>query len=313
MNNSSPSVSVVVPALNAAGPIKAALKSVEDQTYGHIVETIVAAGDRETEEAARALGAVVVENPSQKTPTALNRAIAVASGEVIVRLDAHASLPPDYVARAVETMQRTGAVNVGGMQIPTGSTYWERAIAAAMTSPIGAGDARYRTGGAEGEVETVYLGVFDKKAIEDLGGFDEDFVRNQDYELNHRIIEAGGKVWFDPELKVEYTPRGSLKALWSQYYQYGKAKRMFARRHPGSLRLRQIAPPTLLIGLAGSTLGALFWWPALLVPAIYLLMVSLAMAGRPTSSGPLLGSPAAVVTMHLAWGTGFLFGQRDVS
>ena len=306
MNNSSPSVSVVIPALNAAGPIRAALKSVEAQTYQYIVETIVAAGDPETEQAARLLGAIVVGNPSGKTPSALNKAIAAASGEIIVRLDAHAVLPPDYVARAVETMQRTGAVNVGGMQIPVGTTYWERSIAAAMSSPVGAGNARYRTGGTEGEIETVYLGVYDKQAVDRLGGFDEDFVRNQDYELNHRIIRAGGKVWFDPELKVEYTPRGSLKALWSQYYQYGKAKRMFFRRHPGSLRFRQIGPPVLVLGLGACLIGSFFWPVAALVPGAYVLGVAAATYRQPSDSRPFLGTIAAVITMHIAWGVGFL-------
>ena len=309
MNNSSPSVSVVVPALNAAGPIRAALKSVEAQTYQHIVETIVAAGDPETEQAAQLLGATVVKNPSGKTPTALNAAIAAASGEIIVRLDAHAVLPPDYVARAVETMQRTGAANVGGMQIPKGETYWERSIAAAMSSPIGAGDARYRTGGPEGEVETVYLGVYDKKVIDNLGGFDEDFARNQDYELNHRIIESGGVVWFDPKLKVEYTPRGSLTALWSQYFQYGKAKRMFARRHPGSLRLRQMAPPALAIAITGSIVISV-WNPiTLAIPALYLLSVGASVAAVRRKARPLAGTAAAIVAMHLAWGFGFLSGK----
>ncbi len=308
MDNSSPSVSVVIPALNAAGPIRAALKSVEAQTYQHIVQTIVAAGDPETEQVAQLLGATVVKNPSGKTPTALNAAIAAASGEIIVRLDAHAVLPPDYVARAVATMQRTGAVNVGGMQIPKGETYWERSIAAAMSSPIGAGDARYRTGGPEGEVETVYLGVYDKKVIDNLGGFDEDFARNQDYELNHRIIESGGVVWFDPKLKVEYTPRGSLTALWSQYFQYGKAKRMFARRHPGSLRLRQVGPPVLVVGLVASLLlSPIASTRSLIVPSAYLAGVAVA---SPKSQGIVFGPIPALVVMHLSWGLGFLFGSK---
>ena len=313
MNNSSPSVSVVVPALNAAGPIRAALKSVEAQTYEHIVETIVAAGDPETEQAAQLLGATVVKNPSGKTPTALNAAIAAASGEIIVRLDAHAVLPPDYVARAVETMQRTGAANVGGMQIPKGETYWERSIAAAMSSPIGAGDAKYRTGGAEGEVETVYLGVYNKEVIDSLGGFDEDFVRNQDYELNHRIIQSGGIVWFEPELKVEYTPRDSLKALWNQYYQYGKAKRMFSRRHPGSLRLRQMAPPALVVGLLSSVVASVFWPLSLTVPLLYVLLVSAWIALGSTHNPPLIGSIMATVVMHVAWGTGFLVDNHSTA
>jgi hypothetical protein len=193
------------------------------------------------------------------------------------------------------------------MQVPVGTTYWERGIAAAMSSPLGAGDARYRTGGSEGPTETVYLGVFDKEQIEDLGGFDPEFARNQDYELNHRIIESGGIVWFDPTLQVEYRPRGSLKELWSQYYQYGRAKKRFARRHPGSLRWRQLAPPLLVICLLLSLVAAL-WFPwALTLPAGYAIGLTL---GTFLTRGNA-GTIPALGVMHISWGLGFLIAEPN--
>jgi succinoglycan biosynthesis protein ExoA len=300
-------VSVIVPALNSADRLADALSSIAAQDYPNISDVVVAAGDPDTARVAREHGAVVVDNPDRTTPAALNRAIAASAGEVIVRCDAHAELPTGYVTRAVSTLIGTGADNVGGMQVPHGVRPWTRAVAAAMSSPLGAGDARYRIGGEEGRVDTVYLGVFRRATLDRLGGFDEQFARNQDYELNHRIRASGGVVWFDPELRVRYHPRRSPSALARQYFAYGGAKRQFARRHPGALRLRQLAPPLLVIALLASTLGSV-WDPRfLLVPAAYgmLLLVAAALS-VPKAGWGALGVPLALVLMHVAWGLGFM-------
>ncbi|MBW3666570.1 MAG: glycosyltransferase family 2 protein [Actinobacteria bacterium] len=303
-----PRVSVVVPARAAARTLPAALASIAAQTYPHIAEVIVATADEETARVAAEAEARVVDNPDGTTPAGLNRAIEAASGEVIVRCDAHAVLPPHYVERAVETLQRTGAANVGGMQVPVGKTFWEEAIAVAMSSRLGAGDARYRIGGEEGPVETVYLGVYDKGTLDRLGGFDESFVRNQDYELNHRIIESGGVVWFDPELKVEYRPRGSLAELGRQYFLYGRGKRHMARQHPGSLRWRQLAAPAIVVVLAAALLLSIPWPWALLVPLLYLMALEIYAAVVLGEAAKSVGVAAALATMHLSWGAGFLTG-----
>ncbi|HSM44216.1 MAG TPA: glycosyltransferase family 2 protein, partial [Acidimicrobiia bacterium] len=284
-----------------------ALESIENQTYPHIVEVVVAAAD---EASARAgAGVAVVDNPEGSTPAGLNLAIAASSGEVIVRCDAQSILPPEYISRAVETLMRTGAANVGGMQVPVGETKREKAIAAAMSSPFGAGDARYRIGGEEGSVETVYLGVFRRDALERVGGFDESFIRNQDYELNHRLIESGETVWFDPELQVRYRPRGSLGSLARQYFEYGRAKRAFVRRHRGSLRWRQLAAPIVTVILLGALLVSI-WVPAalllLLAYATALIVVGFTIRGRNA-----IQIFAALATMHLSWGWGFLLPDRS--
>ena len=309
MENSLPSVSVVIPALDAADKIGDALASIAAQDHDNKIEVIVAAGDDETLKAARDLGAIVVHNPSGRTPDALNLAIGMATGDVVVRCDAQSLLPDDYISRAVETLQRTGAVNVGGMQVPVGETFWERAIAAAMASSLGAGDARYRTGGHEGPAETVYLGVYDRVKLEALGGYDPAFARNQDYELNHRIIESGGIVWFDPDLKVRYRPRGSLKDLWTQYFKYGQAKKLFARRHPGSLRWRQLAPPLLVVALILSFVASLFWPWFLGLPVAYVLALTVGVLTMPRRLHPNAGTIPALATMHIAWGIGFAAGD----
>jgi hypothetical protein len=156
--------------------------------------------------------------------------------------------------------------------------------------------------------------VFRRSTLQRLGGYDEHFARNQDYELNHRIREAGGLVWFDPSLKVTYRPRGSLSALASQYFQYGVWKREFARRHPGSLRWRQLAPPLAVGALVASVVTAI-WLPlALLVPAAYVLVLALIGAVQlPRIGAPALGIPPALATMHLAWGCGFILGRSGRS
>lgn len=307
MTSKLPTVSVIIPARRAAHLLPYALHSIADQTYPNIVEVVVAAADGESAAAAEASGATVVRNAEGTTPAGLNLAIAATHGEVIVRCDAHSVLPSEYVTRAVETLTRTGALNVGGMQVPVGETPWERAIAAAMTSPFGAGDARYRIGGDEGPVETVYLGVFRRDALEQAGGFDESFTRNQDYELNHRLIESGGTVWFDPGLRVSYRPRGSLGALARQYLNYGRAKRTFARAHPGTLRWRQLAAPLLTLGLLVSLIISVWVPAALLVPGAY--VAGLLVVGVSAGENPLRVA-AALTTMHLAWGWGFLTGRN---
>jgi GT2 family glycosyltransferase len=253
---------------------------------------------------------VVVDNPTGRTPTGLNLALARTTAEVIARVDAHAVIPPGYLARAVQVLTDTGADTVGGMQVPVGDTASEKAIAAAMSSPLGAGDARYRIGGKAGPADTVYLGVFLRSTLERLGGYDEHFDRNQDYELNQRIRDSGGTVWFDPRLEVSYRPRGSLTALARQYFDYGRWKREFARHHPGSLRPRQLAPPLLVTGLFVAIFAG-FWWPwAWLAVAAYAVVLALFGLSRLRSTGPgALLIPLALATMHSSWGLGFLLGR----
>lgn len=307
MSSNLPTVSVIVPARNAAAVLPRTLTAIREQDYPNLIEVVVAAADDQT--AAAAEDVTVIRNPSGSTPTGLNLGLAATHGEVVVRCDAHSVLPQGYVSRAVEILLRTGAANVGGMQVPVGETTWQRAIAAAMSSPFGAGDARYRIGGEEGPVDTVYLGVFRRASLEAVGGFDETFARNQDYELNHRLRAAGEIVWFDPDLRVEYRPRDSVRALARQYLDYGRAKRLFWRTHPRSLRLRQVAPPLLVMTLGASLLVSLWLPVVLLIPLAY--VVALLGAGVVSRSGTLRTATALGV-MHLSWGWGFLFPQEGV-
>lgn len=307
-----PKVSVIVPARNAAGTIEATIDGIRAQDYTGEVEVVVAEGgsDDDTRAILDAQPDLrVVDNPPGTTPHALNAAIAAATGDVLVRCDAHAVLPPGYVSTAVRVLAETGADVVGGRQDAVGGTPFEEAVAAATNSWI-AGGATFRTATTAQPAETVYLGVFPRATFETYGRFDEEMLRNQDYELNHRVRKGGGTVWFDPDLRVRYRPRGSLGALWTQYFRYGSGKRRMLRSHPDSVRPRQLAPVALVLGLVvtaalGPTLG---WMPLGAVGAGYLaVLVAASTVGAGAPTRVRLGLVA--LTMHVAWASGFLFGR----
>jgi len=309
-------MSVMIPALNAASVIDRCLDAVLAQELDLAFDVVVSVGPSEDDTAARvdaraARDARVrrIDNPSGATPSALNLAIQASEGDLVVRVDAHAELPPGYLARLADTATQTGAANVGGLQRAVGEAPWSRAIAAAMRSRFGVGPAHFRSGSHEGPTDTVYLGGFRRFALDTVGGFDESLIRNQDYELNYRLRKAGFVVWLDPSLVVEYTPRDSLRRLWSQYRQYGRWKRVMVARNPRSLRLRQTVAPALVVGLLGSAVLLALSNPiGLVIPALYLSAVALAASRRQGASR--LRVALAFATMHLAWGWGFLFSWR---
>lgn len=317
MAEAAPPVSVVIPVQNEASNVAAAIDSALRQDYAGDLEVVVADGmssdgTREILEQISAENPAVrwVANPAGRTPNGLNIAVEMARGEIIVRCDGHAELPHDYVSTAVAALLRTGAVNVGGIQHAVGVNPMQRAIAYAMSSRIGVGDAKFHYGGEEGETDTVYLGVFRRDALVAAGMFDENLARNQDYELNIRLRANGGKVWFEPGLRVLYRPRATLRRLWKQYFEYGTWKRRVVQMHPESTRLRQLIPPLFVLALVVS--GILAFTPlrslALIVPVAYLALLAVATAvqlGKTRDPAALL-FPAAVITMHLSWGLGFL-------
>ncbi|HKX73817.1 MAG TPA: glycosyltransferase [Acidimicrobiia bacterium] len=311
-------VSIVMPARNARATVAASVQAALSQDYSGTIEVIVAEGGSidDTRHILENLAASeprfrLVDNPAGTTPAGLNRAIAAATGEIIVRCDAHAVLPPEYVATAVRMLAETGADNVGGVQRARGVTLLEKAIALAMSTPLGAGDARYRLGGPPGPTDTVYLGTFRRAALERVGGFDETLERNQDYELNIRLRQTGGTVFFHPDLVVDYRPRGSFSDLWRQYLDYGRWKREVIRRHPGSVRWRQLAAPLLVVGLGVSlVLGLAGAAIGLALPLAYtgILLAGAGWVAAVRRSLAALLLPPVVAVMHLAWGLGFLQG-----
>ena len=316
--HSPPSVSVVIPAHDGGGHIGAALDSVQAQRYGGAIEVIVADGSEIPQLAKMLEGPYpnvrVVRNAEGSASAGLNLALAAASGEVVVRCDVHAVLPPDYVARAVDVLQRTGAANVGGWRHAVGSSFFEPAAALAVTTFLGVGNAPHHRGGREGPSDTVYLGTWRRETLEAIGGFNPRLLRNQDYELNWRLREMGETIWFDPALIVEYRPRGSLWSLAKQYFDYGRWKAAMLRQHPRSLRWRQLVAPTLVAGLAVSFAAAVLGLrAALLLPLAYLAAlvawsVGVSIARREPAATLL---PLALATMHLCWGVGAMMPKSQ--
>ncbi|MCF3105474.1 glycosyltransferase family 2 protein [Streptomyces roseoverticillatus] len=323
-----PAVSVIMPVLNEERHLRTSVRHILEQDYAGELEVVIALGpstDRTDEIAAELVRETAsnkrvrvhtVPNPTGRTPAALNAAIKASRHPVVVRVDGHGMLSPNYIATAVRLLDETGAQNVGGIMYAEGENAWEQAVAAAMTSKIGVGNAAFHTGGAAAPAETVYLGVFRREMLEKLDGYNEEFIRAQDWELNFRIREAGGLIWFSPELKVSYRPRPSVKALAKQYKNYGRWRHVVARYHQGSINLRYLAAPTAVVAIAaGLVVGAAVTPWGLVVPAGYLAAIT---AGSvPAGKGlPLKARaqiPVALATMHMSWGFGFLTSPRSLA
>ncbi|MFP4148944.1 MAG: glycosyltransferase family 2 protein [Nitriliruptoraceae bacterium] len=315
-----PVVSVVVPARAAADTLPATVGSILAQ-HPPPDEIVIAVGPADltdpTESVADRLHDAdpqrirVVANPSGRTPDALNRGIAATTGQVIARVDAHSVLPPGYLAAAVATLRRSGAANVGAVQRPVAEHGFGRAVALAMRSPVGTGGAAYRSGQQAGPVDTAYLGVFRREALEAVGGYDPSFDRNQDAELNLRLRAAGYEVWLDPQLVVEYRPRARVGALARQYGQYGRWRRRTVRTHPGSLRIRQLVPPVAVVALGAGAVWSLLRRdarPAGVLSGGYAGVVVGAAAAAAERPREVPATALALATMHLSWGLGFLAG-----
>lgn len=324
-----PGVSVVMPVLDEERHLRTAVAHILEQDYPGEIEVVMALGpstDR-TDEVAGELAAAdprvrFVRNPTGATGAGLNLAVAAARHGIVVRVDGHAMLPRDYVRVAVQTLERTGADNVGGVMAAEGVTDFQRAVACAMTSPLGVGQARFHLGGEEGSVETVYLGVFRREALERVGGYDEAFLRAQDWELNHRIRSTGGTVWFTPDLRVSYRPRSTLRALARQYRNYGRWRRVVMAQHRGTASLRYLAPPMAVAavtvgavaGVVGSVGGPGWLSAGLVLPAGYAVAVLAGslVVGRGLPPRSRLWLPLVLATMHGSWGVGFLASPRSL-
>lgn len=321
-----------MPVLNEQLHLAEAVEHALGQDYPGELELVLALGPSSdgTDRVAAALAAAdprvrTVPNPTGRTPDGLNLALAASRYDIVVRVDGHALLPPEYVRLAVQTLRRTGADNVGGVMAAVGRTSFERAVAAAMTSRLGVGSAPFHVGGQEGPAPTVYLGAFRRSALERVGGYDTRFARAQDWEMNHRIRDSGGLVWFTPAMQVTYRPRPTVRRLARQYLEYGRWRRQIMRRHPETVSARYLAPPAAVVAVAlGSAVGLVGLvgpaWARLgfLAPVGYAAVLAAGALGTGGSgSGELTPAerarlPVVLATMHAAWGVGFLTSPADL-
>jgi succinoglycan biosynthesis protein ExoA len=300
-------VSFVMPALNEEAYLEKAVESVLNQALPsyYSLELIIALSKSrdKTARIAKKLEkqheqVTVVSNKKGGTSAGLNLAIEQAVGEVIIRVDAHSELPIDYASLGIEILEQTKAANVGGKMLAVGQTDFEKAVAWAYGSRFGIGGGAFHVGGKAGPVDSVYLGIFDKKKLIEVGGFDEATVRGQDWELNLRLRQAGYTVWFDPRLEVTYRPRNSWLKLARQFYLTGKWRGKLARKGLQGQNLRYFAPPLLVF-------GSLFIFPI----AIYLASIAVIALFARLDFGAKLRLFVVLPTMHYFWGLGFIIGN----
>jgi succinoglycan biosynthesis protein ExoA len=325
-----PGVSYVMPVLNEVTEVRAAVASLLAQDYAGPIEIVLALGPSidGTNELVEEMSAAdpriqAVPNPVGSTPAGLNVAILASTQPVVVRVDAHSVLPPEYTAIAVRTLLESGADNVGGIMHAEGRTPFEKAVARAYGSRVGLGGTPHHVGGQAGPAETAYLGVFRRDRLLEVGLFDEGIKRGQDWELNRRLRTTGGTVWFTPELVVTYRPRPSLRRLIRQFVATGLWRGELARRFPSGNGIRYFVPPAMvvavtlgivagIVGIVGAAMGTGAAWALLgfVIPAVYLLFVVVAAlaSARRESAATTLWMLVVLPCIHIGWGVGFVIG-----
>lgn len=320
-----PFVTVIMPVRNEADYIANSLGAVLDQDYpAELMEIIVADGmsTDATREIIRLLQerfpiVRLIDNPGKIAPTGLNRAMTTARGEIIVRVDGHCEVAPDYVRRSVEHLQNDGVDGVGGPIETIGETATAQVIATAMSSSFGVGGSAFRTiKGKTMLADTVAFPAYTRAIIERGGGYDEELVRNQDDEYNYRLRKLGAKLLLAADVRSRYYSRGTLKKLLKQYFQYGFWKVRVLQKHPRQMSLRQFIPPLFVACLLASLLLTLIfptgWWLLAAITGCY-LTVNLVASGRTASKSDsfwlhLILLPIVYSSLHLSYGLGFLFG-----
>ncbi|MEV4774272.1 glycosyltransferase family 2 protein [Microbacterium sp. LWH12-1.2] len=322
-------VSFVMPVLNERAYLEHAVASVLAQELDGPAELVLALGPSTdgTTELARELAADdhrirLVDNPAAHIPVGLNEAIRASRYATIIRVDAHSELSPGYAARALLTLERTGAANVGGVMRADGRTPFQKAVARLYNSPIGLGGGAYHGGSHEGEAESAYLGVMRREVLEEVGLFDETVRRGEDWELNLRIRQAGHRVWFDPALSVTYWPRESWLRLARQFNATGAWRGELVRRFGRRNGIRYFAPPALVVLIAVALvvaalqlIGVITGIASVIASLVYLPLVAyvvlvLGVALAPGGGGlrQRLWTLLVLPTMHISWGLGFLGG-----
>lgn len=314
-------ITIVLPIRNEAGSIRSCLDAILAQDYAGPMEILVADGmstdgtrDILAEYQRSFANIRIIDNPGKIVPTGINAAIRHAIGDIVIRIDGHTLIAPDYITCCVETLQRTNADNVGGRMTAVGESNFGSSVALATSTPFGIGNSIFHYANLEQETDSVYMGAWPIAVFEKIGLFDEELVRDQDDEFNYRLRENGGMIYLNPAIQSVYTTRSNLKSLWRQYFQYGLWKVRVLQKHPGQMSLRQFVPPTFVLGLVVSLLLTLTtaWgkWPLLLSAGSYLLANLFASLLTAARNGWKCGFnlPIVFMTIHVSYGLGFLVG-----
>ena len=327
-----PKVSIIIPCYNEQNTIRPLLEALRNQTFPRTdVEVIISDGmstDGTRDEIAAFqrdfpdLTVCLVDNTLRTIPSAVNRALEVSRGKIVVRLDAHSKPYPNYVEKCVSLLEAGVGDNVGGVwEIHPGANTWiAHAIAAAAAHPLAVGDALYRHAKRATEVETVPFGSFKRSLIDRVGKFNETLLTNEDYEFNVRVKKAGGRIWLDPSIRSVYFARSTLMELIRQYWRYGFWKWRMLRHNLRTLRWRQALPPLFVLSLLGLTILSLFMQSArwLLMGELFLYFFALILAGgvaafQQKRFNLLPGLVLVIPVMHISWGMGFLWSMGSTS
>jgi len=318
-----PLVSIIMPVRNEAAFIEQAVKSVLGSDYpAERMEVLVVDGlsDDRTRQIVEKLSesdarVKMLDNPRRIVPTAMNIGLKAAQGDVFIRVDGHAQIPPDFVTRSIQCLrEHPDAWVVGGYIETVADDYVGRAIASAMRSPFGVGNARFRLGDYEGWVDTLAFGAHHKWIVDKIGDFDEELLRNQDDEFNLRIILAGGKIWMSKSIHSTYFSRTSLGKLWRQYFQYGFWRIRTFQKHQRPAAFRQLMPllfvlSILFLGIAGF-LWTPFWFLLETEMILYVLglFVGACIVGSQSGWRFMPIAPLVFAILHFAYGLGSLWG-----
>jgi glycosyltransferase involved in cell wall biosynthesis len=310
-----PVVTIAMPCLNEAAFIEACIRGVQTQTFPRdAIEIVVAEGGstdgtREIlERLAREDERIrVIDNPRRIQSAGLNLAIRAARGRIIARMDVHADYAPNYVEKCVEVLERTGADNVGGAARPRAVSATQRAVCAALASPLGFGGAAFRNPEAEGYVDTLFPGAFRREIFDKVGLFDEGAVVNEDAELNQRILQGGGRIYLSREIELYYYPRDSLAGLARQYFRYGQGRARTLLKHRRLRSLRPAVPFLASLALvAMAAFAPLLAAAAVIAYSIACVIEAWRQARR--CRAPLAPTFLAFPVMHSSHALGFAAG-----
>ena len=320
-----PFISIIMPIRDEAGFIEQSLKAVLKQDYAHERMEVVIV-DGMSEDGTRKIVQRIIselkdhsprlfflDNPSHVVPIALNIGLRQAQGEIIMRIDGHCEIAPDYVRRCVELFQNIKADCVGGVMKTIGKTFIAQSVALAQSSFFGVGGVAFRTGRKiPGYVDTVAFGAYQRGVFERIGNFDEELVRNQDDEFNFRLIKSGGKIWLDPAIRSTYYSRANLRSLWRQYFQYGFWKVRVIQKRGAIPSLRHIVPLLFVLGILGSLLISIVTRKHLfsltIIGSYIIINICMSIWESRKNCKTIVLLPISFFIIHFSYGIGFLFG-----
>ena len=321
-NDELPTVSVIIPVRNEEEYIARCLQSVVDQDYPReLMEVLVV--DGMSQDSSREIVSDIAEkfrfvtllhNPKQVKAAALNKGIGKSTGRLILPVDAHCFIDPDYVNECVNALEQTDAANVGGVVLPVGTSFVQRAIGLGMSSFFGIGSVRFQDRENGFYTDTVSFGAYRREVFERIGLYDEEAHYGEDDELNSRLIKSGGKIFLSPKIKSRYYPRSCFTALWKQYYNFGYGKVRTISKHGRPTSFRHLVPPFFVLCVVGSlvllAIHPMFWWLATSICGSYVMsaIILSAKIGYQAGWKYLPALPVVFATLHFSYGIGLLNG-----